>query len=176
MFVIYIKLFLLVCAVSKWDIWKNHVSVWFFKQRCHSEVFFLCRSSWWKQIYPFPLKWLDPSVLTHFTSAAQNKPRGGKSNRTSGPWWPRRLRAAPAGVLLSRRRAGVESDHSHRRPNRSEYVISGSSTSVWWIFMIFLIRWLSSQLAATESYLLVALRVCVCECECARVCMCVRVR
>ena len=38
--------------------------------------------------------------------------------------------------------------------------------------MIFLIRWLSSQLAATKSYLLVTHCVCVCVCVCLCVCMC----
>ncbi len=69
-------------------------------------------------------------------------------------------------VVLSCQCVGVESVHSHqrRRPNLSEYVISCSSTSVSWIFMIFLIRRLSSQLAAAKSYLLVTHCVCVCVC------------
>lgn len=45
------------------------------------------------------------------------------------------------------------------RPSLSEYVISCSSTSVSWIFMVFLIRRLSSQLETSKSFLLIWLYV-----------------
>lgn len=63
----------------------KHVSLWFSNQPCHSEVFFLCRSSWWKQLYPFTLKWLDPPVLTLFTSAVQTSREAENQTARPGP-------------------------------------------------------------------------------------------